>query len=99
MSVNTRPKEITPSTPLLERMKAGLYDKNFGSVDLPTFYGLRKDVKFCTNCVISNQRPNSAVEFAHKISSKKKTIKFDKNNVCDAWEYILNKVTICYYLV
>ena len=84
MSVNTRPKEITPSTPLLERMKAGLYDKNFGSVDLPTFYGLRKDVKFCTNCVISNQRPNSAVEFAHKISSKKKTIKFDKNNVCDA---------------
>ncbi len=28
-------------------------------------YGLPREVVFCRRCVISNQRPNSAVEFAH----------------------------------
>src|SRR5205085_7396260 len=31
----------------------------------PTKYGLPETVKFCTRCVISNQRPNSAVEYQH----------------------------------
>ena len=29
------------------------------------YYGLPRDVRFCKRCVISNQRPNSAVEFQH----------------------------------
>ena len=40
--------------------------------------------RFCTSCVISNQRPNSAVEFAHTKDSKKATIHFDDDGVCDA---------------
>lgn len=47
-------------------------------------YWLPKEVRFCTRCVISNQRPNSAVEFAHTIGTKKKTIHFDSEGVCDA---------------
>lgn len=47
-------------------------------------YGLPDEVEFCTSCVISNQRPNSAVEYQHTKDSKKKTIHFDENGVCDA---------------
>lgn len=47
-------------------------------------YGLPLEVGFCKQCVISNQRPNSAVEYAHTRDSKKKTINFDEHGVCDA---------------
>ncbi|HIJ94492.1 MAG TPA: N-acetyl sugar amidotransferase [Desulfuromonadales bacterium] len=47
-------------------------------------YGLPNEVKFCTKCVISNQRPNSAVEYEHTKASKKQTINFDEHGVCDA---------------
>jgi N-acetyl sugar amidotransferase len=47
-------------------------------------YGLPNDVKFCKKCVISNQRPNSAVEYKHVKSSKKQAIKLDDEGVCDA---------------
>lgn len=47
-------------------------------------YGLPHEVAYCTRCVISNQRPNSAVEYGHTKDSKKKTIHFDKEGVCDA---------------
>lgn len=47
-------------------------------------YGLPKNVQFCKKCVISNQRPNSSVEFQHTKESKKKTIHFDADGVCDA---------------
>ena len=47
-------------------------------------YGLPREVKFCKKCVISNQRPNSAVEYKHTQDSKKETIHFDSEGVCDA---------------
>lgn len=47
-------------------------------------YGLPVDVKFCTKCIISNQRPNSAVEFEHTKETKKETINFNSDGVCDA---------------
>lgn len=47
-------------------------------------YGLPMQVAFCRRCVISNQRPNSAVEYEHTSDSLKKTINFDANGVCDA---------------
>ncbi len=47
-------------------------------------YGLPGEVAFCKSCVISNQRPNSAVEYEHTKDSKKKTIYFDEDGVCDA---------------
>ena len=48
------------------------------------FYGLPNEVQFCTKCVMSNQRPTSAVEFKHTKESKKTTMNFDENGVCDA---------------
>lgn len=51
---------------------------------MDTKYGLPKEVKFCKKCVISNQRPNSAIEFNHTADSKKDTIHFDDEGVCDA---------------
>jgi N-acetyl sugar amidotransferase len=52
--------------------------------EIDVMYGLPSQVKFCKKCVISNQRPNSAVEFQHTKASKKKTINFDDEGVCDA---------------
>lgn len=51
---------------------------------METFYGLPEQVKFCTKCVMSNQRPTSAIEFKHTKESKKTTMNFDENGVCDA---------------
>ncbi|MBF8457205.1 N-acetyl sugar amidotransferase [Kaistella sp. G5-32] len=48
------------------------------------FYGLPAEVKFCSQCVMSNQRPASAIEFKHTKESKKTTLNFDENSVCDA---------------
>ena len=42
--------------------------------DLEAFYGLPKQVLFCKECVISNQRPNSTVEFKSSAEEKKKVI-------------------------
>jgi N-acetyl sugar amidotransferase len=77
--------------------------KNPGSIDLTPFkldnlspqalYGLPKDVKYCKKCVISNQRPNSAVEYDHTEKSQKKTINFDENGVCDACNFAERKRT------
>lgn len=49
-----------------------------------TLYGLPHDVKFCKRCVMSNQRPASAIEFKHTKDSKKTTLNFDEEGVCDA---------------
>lgn len=54
-------------------------------------YGLPTTVKYCKKCVISNQRPNSAVEYNHKKDSKKVTIHFDENGVCDACNFTERK--------
>ena len=55
-----------------------------GLNDPEAYYGLPRRVGFCKTCVISNQRPNSAVEFKHTIDSRKQTIAFDDDGVCDA---------------
>jgi len=47
-------------------------------------YGLPVNVKFCRRCVISNQRPNSTIEFAYKKDSKKTSIQMHDDGICDA---------------
>lgn len=54
---------------------------------LETFFGLPGEVKFCTKCVISNQRPNSTVEFKSDVTQKKEVIDFDEHGVCSACRY------------
>lgn len=51
------------------------------------FFGLPEKVIFCKRCVISNQRPNSTVEFKHEQDEKKITIGFGEDGVCDACRY------------
>ncbi len=41
--------------------------------------------------MISNQRPSSAVEFRHSRDSKKVTIRFDEEGICDACRYAERK--------
>ncbi len=47
-------------------------------------YGLPQEVIFCRKCVMSNQRPVSAVEFKHTIQSKKGTMHINEEGICDA---------------
>jgi len=51
--------------------------------DLKVLYGLPEKILFCKKCGISNQRPNSSIEHNHTQKSKKSTIFFDDNQVCD----------------
>ena len=64
--------------------KVDLSKYKSGEKDLEAKYGLPGKVLYCKKCVISNQRPNSAVEYEHQKSTKKKTINFDSEGVCDA---------------
>lgn len=54
-------------------------------------YGLPNKVVYCKKCVISNQRPNSAVEYKHTQETKKATIHFDDDGICDACRYTERK--------
>lgn len=55
-----------------------------GANNPPRKYGLPASVEFCANCCVSNQRPNSSIEFQHTENSTKQTIRFDENGICDA---------------
>lgn len=59
-------------------------------------YGLPKKVVFCKKTLISNQRPNSTVEFKHTKNSKKKTLFIDKNGISDSWKFSRIKQKIDY---
>ena len=48
------------------------------------YYGLPQEVKFCRKCVMSNQRPASAIEFKHTKDSKKVTLNIQDDGICDA---------------
>ena len=52
--------------------------------NLEAYYGLPGEVIYCNKCVISNQRPASAVEFKHTRDSKKISISIDEEGICDA---------------
>lgn len=57
------------------------------------FYGLPQEVKYCTRCTISNQRPSSVVEFKNRPGDKKPTIQFDSEGVCSACRFAEYKET------
>lgn len=66
-----------------------IFSKNHEN--LVALYGLPIKVVYCKKCVISNQRPNSAVEYKHTKESKKATIHFDEQGVCDACNFTERK--------
>jgi N-acetyl sugar amidotransferase len=49
-----------------------------------SLYGLPPQVIYCKECIISNQRPSSTVEFKNQGTSPKKVISFNEEGVCDA---------------
>jgi len=51
------------------------------------FLGLPNEVKFCNKCVISNQRPNSTIEFKNEKGEKKNVIDFNEEGICSACVY------------
>ena len=71
---------------------ANIHEKEF--ISGITNFGLNKDVKFCHKCIISNQRPSSEIEYKHVATTKKKTIRFDENGVCDACNVATQKKSI-----
>jgi len=62
--------------------------------NLEAYYGLPHEVVFCKKCCYSNQRPGSTKEFAHTKESKKVTLAFDKDGVCDACRFAEMKESI-----
>ena len=62
--------------------KAGFENKN---TLLKALYGLPNKIKFCKSCVVSNQRPNSSIEFQTGSDGQNKdTINIDDSQICDA---------------
>lgn len=84
-----RPQESSqnPSVVKVVEKNGKTYVEDSADGLLEVKYGLPPEVKFCTRCVISNQRPSSAVEFSHTKDSKKVTIGVDTQGVCDACRY------------
>ncbi len=69
--------------PYPDKIDTQPYEKE-NSEELEVKYGLPSKVDFCKRCIISNQRPNSAIEYQHTAASRKQTIHFDDEGVCDA---------------
>jgi len=70
---------------------AKIHEQEF--INRKTKFGLNYDVRFCRKCIISNQRPNSELEYKHVESTKKQTIRFDENGICDACNVAAKKRT------
>jgi N-acetyl sugar amidotransferase len=62
--------------------------------EIEAYYGLPRDVVFCTRCVISNQRPSSVVEFKSQAGDPKPTIEFDDEGVCSACRFADKKAQV-----
>ena len=54
-------------------------------------YGLPVNIKFCRRCIISNQRPSYGVEYESTRDTRKTTINFDEEGICDACRVKENK--------
>jgi N-acetyl sugar amidotransferase len=57
-------------------------------------FGLPEHVRFCTRCVMSNQRPSSYPEFRHTKDRQTPTLHIDDEGVCDACRYADRKEEI-----
>lgn len=57
------------------------------SDDPKPLYGLPPEVRFCSRCVMSNQRPCSYPEFKHRKDRQTPTIHIEQGGLCDACRY------------
>lgn len=68
------------------------FEENFRSGQ--TFYGLPQEISFCRRCLYSNQKPNSEKEYKHTVNSKKPTVQFNEEGVCNACLMAERKQTV-----
>ena len=59
-----------------------------------SLYGMPEEVLFCKRCVISNQKPNTIVEYNQGTNKKRDGISFNKDGICSACEYAEEKEKI-----
>ena len=52
-----------------------------------SLFGMPEKILFCKKCIISNQKPNSIVEFKSKDTSDKKGIDIDDSGICSACRF------------
>ena len=76
----------------LSKVNMSLFDKK--NKPNQSLFGLPQNVNFCKKCVMSNQKPNSTIEFKNNIKEKKITINFDSKGVCDACNFAQQKKKI-----
>jgi N-acetyl sugar amidotransferase len=57
------------------------------SEHLEAKYGLPERVTYCRQCVMSNQRPASSVEFQHTQDRKVASLNIDEQGICDACRF------------
>lgn len=55
---------------------------------------LPKETVFCARCVISNQRPQSTIEFKNQYSLIRSTMNIDTSGICDACRFAEEKIKI-----
>lgn len=67
----------------------GLFSKENPAPE--AYYGLPVEVRYCRNCAVSNQKPNSAIEYKNTSGSKKTTINFDSDGICDPCNFAKHK--------
>jgi N-acetyl sugar amidotransferase len=58
------------------------------------YYGLPSRVVYCQRCVYSNQKPNSEAEYKHTSVTRKPTVNFDEEGICQACRAIEQKAGI-----
>ena len=73
-----------PKYPRTVDIDFNLYEEALPENARQAKYGLPPKVQFCTECVMSNQKPNSCFEFEHTIDTPKKSMHIQEDGVCDA---------------
>ena len=57
-----------------------------------TLFGSPKKVIFCKECVMSNQKPDTTLEYQHEFSRKGSTyLKIGNDGICQACKYCKSK--------
>ncbi len=64
------------------------------SEKLEAYYGLPNEVRYCSRCVMSNQRPASYPEFKHTPNRITPSMHIDPTDICDACRYAEQKTLI-----
>ncbi len=69
---------------MFKKIPKTIYTNYQSKNKIKPYYGLPKNIIFCSKCTYSNQKPDSEKEYTHTIKKNKESLTFDKNFVCSA---------------